>query len=280
MIKLLAGMLVTLVLSLSVHVVMLQVLHVPFPEFAGVSAWAPLLNTALAVLALIVLCRAAKPDLARFAKLTQCLIVFVLFAMLKESVRGILMNGVVTRGWGFDIVAGLPGLTAAFVVVSLAVLLAPLLHSLWAKIAGATAIGAMTIFAVRPALGILFAPALKAVAHLDHAEVYGFPYGWQVLLPAYMSYAEPVISCMCLASLMWGCLSAHRKTRILQFALLILSLKGMLLPTFTYSFYSKLKLPMAMLSQSQFFLETLALAVLTALVWEYSQRSKSVAKST
>jgi hypothetical protein len=35
---LLIGMLMTLVVSLSIHVVMLQVLGIPFPEFAGVSA--------------------------------------------------------------------------------------------------------------------------------------------------------------------------------------------------------------------------------------------------
>ena len=45
-------------------------------------------------------------------------------------------------------------------------------------------------------------------------------------------------------------------------------IRGMLLPTFLYSFYSKLKLPLAMLSESQFLLETLALAVLTAIVWQ------------
>ena len=131
---LLPGMLLTLIVSLSVHVFMLQVLRIPFPDFEGVSLWARLLNTALALFALIVVCRAAQPRLARFSKATQCIILFLLYAMLKESFRGILMNGVVTTGWGFDVVAGLPGLAYALVLSSLVVFLAPVLRSLWAKV--------------------------------------------------------------------------------------------------------------------------------------------------
>ena len=263
-------MLVTLIVSLSVHVFMLQVLRVPFPDFAGVSTWARILNTALALFALIVVCSAAQPRLGRFSKGTQCIIVFLLYAMLKESFRAILMNGVVTTGWRFDIVAGLPGLASSLVVSSLVVFLTPVLRNIWFKVGGAVVLAGIAIFAVRPAVSIIFAPALKAVAHLDHPEVYPFPYGWQVLIPAYITYAEPVIACMAIAFLVWGRLSANTGIRMLQFSLLILSIRGMLLPTFVYSFYGKETLRIAMLSESQFLFETLALAILTAIVWQLS----------
>jgi hypothetical protein len=263
-------MLMTLIVSLSVHVFMLQVLRIPFPDFAGIGVWAPLLNTALSLFALIVVCSDAQPRIGRFSKGTQCIVVFLLYAMLKESFRGILMNGVVTTGWGFDIVEGLPSLAYAFVLSSLIVFLTPVLRNLWARVGASVALAGLAIFAVRPALGRIFAPALKAVAHLDHPEVYSFPYGWQVLIPAYITYAEPVLACMCVAFLVWGRLSSKTGIRLLQFSLLILSIRGMLLPTFVYSFYSKEKLPMAMLSESQFLFETLALAVLTAVVWQFS----------
>lgn len=263
-------MLVTLIVSLSVHVFMLQILRIPFPDFAGISLWAPWLNTALAVFALIVVCGAAQPRLARLSKGTQCIVIFLLYAMLKESFRGILMNGVVTTGWVSSIVTGLPSLAYGFVLSSLIVFLTPVLRSLWLKVGGAAVLAGTAIFAVRPALARIFAPALKAAAHLDHPEVYSFPYGWQVLIPAYVTYAEPVIACMCVAFLVWGRLSQRSGIRILQFSLLILSIRGMLLPTFIYSFYSKEKLPTAMLSESQFLLETLALAILTAIVWQLS----------
>jgi len=269
-------MLVTLLVSLSVHVYMLQVLRIPFPDFEGVGLWARLLNTALALFALIAVCRAAQPRLGWFSKGTQCIIVFLLYAMLKESFRGILMNGVVTTGWWFDVVAGLPGLAYAFVLSSLVVFLTPVLRNFWARVGGAAVLTGFATFAIRPVLGIIFAPALKAVAHLDHPEVYAFPYGWQVLIPAYITYAEPVIACMCIAYLVWGRLSAKIGMRIPQFCLLILSIRGMLLPTFVYSFYSKAKLPMAMLSESQFLFETLALAILTAVVWQVSTKTSTL----
>src|ERR1035438_4048979 len=90
-----------------------------------------------------------------------------------------------------------------------------------------------------------------------------FPYGWQVLIPAYLTLAELVIACMLLAVWVWPGLSTKPGIRMLQFVALVLLMKGMLLPTFVYSFYSKTRLPLAMLSQSQFFFETLALAILT-----------------
>ena len=233
---LLLGMLVTLIISLSIHVYMLQVLLIPFPDFDGVSLWARLLNTALAVFALIFVCSKARPCLGLLSKATQCIIVAVLYAMLKESLRGILMNGVVTTGWRFDIVTGLPGLAYAFVLSSLVVLLTPMLRNFWSRVTAAAVLTGIATFAIRPVIGMIFAPALKAVAHLDHPEVYAFPYGWQVLIPAYVTYAEPVIACMCIASLVWGSLNARVDLRILQFSLLILSIRGMLLPTFLYSF--------------------------------------------
>jgi len=272
-IKLLIGMSMTLVVSLSIHVVMLQILGIPFPEFDGVSVWASFLNTMLAVLAVIIFYSLAQPRLAQISGPNRYIVVFLLYVMLKESFRGIIMNGVVTHGWGFDVVAALPGLAYAFVLTSLVVLTTPKLRGIWLKVAGAAAIAAVAMFAVRPLLCSAFAPALKAAAHLDHAEVYAFPYGWQVLVPAYLTYAEPVIACMLIAVLVWQRLSTNTLTRMLQFAALVLLIRGMLLPTFVYSFYSKAKLPIAMLSQSQFLLETLALAILTALTWQISARS-------
>jgi hypothetical protein len=269
---LLIGMLMTLLVSLSVHVVMLQVLHVPFPEFAGVSIWASFLNMAGAVLAMMLLCSAARPRLALFSKVSQCIIVFLLYVMLKETFRGILMNGVVTTAWRFDLVAGLPSLTYGLILTTLLVIVTPLLGSIWAKGMGAGVITAVAMFVLRPALSKAFAPFLKAAQHFDHDEIYSFPYGWHVLLPAYVTYAEPVIACMLIAVLVWHSLSTKPVFRLVQFCMLILLIRGMLFPSFVYSFYSKAKLPIAMLSQSQFLFETVSLAVLTALVWQLSAR--------
>lgn len=95
-----------------------------------------------------------------------------------------------------------------------------------------------------------------------------------MLIPAYLTLAELVIACMLLAVWVWPGLSTKPGIRMLQFVALVLLMKGMLLPTFVYSFYSKTRLPLAMLSQSQFFFETLALAILTALVWQFSGHAR------
>ena len=272
--SLLVGMFITLVVALSVHVYMLQVLRIPFPEFAGVSVWASLLNTSFSVLAVIIVCGLTQPYLAQLPTFARYLLIFLLYAMLRETLRGALMNGVVTKGWGYDFVAGIPGLAYAFVLTSLVLLLTPRLRGIWLRFPAAVAIAGLMIFAVRPLIGKVFAPALEAARRFDHPEVYTFPYGWHVLVPAYLTYAEPVVACMLLATLTWRGLSAKPAVRFFKFTSLVLLLRGMLIPTFVYSFYSKAKLPAAMLSQSQFLLETLTLALMTAVVWQFSTRSR------
>ena len=271
-------MLVTLLIALSIHVIMLQVLRIPFPEFAGVSVWASLLNTALSVLALIVVCGLAEPQLARLSTVERYITIFLMYAMLREILRGILMNGVVTTAWAYNVLAGLPGVIYAFVLSSLVVFTTSRIREVWLRIFAAAAIAGLMVFAVRPLIGSALTPALKAAARFAHPEVYPFPYGWQVLLPAYVTYVEPVVACMLFAVLTWQGLSRKPVVRLIQFASLVLLLRGMLLPTFVYSFYSKARLGSAMLSQSQFLFETFTLAIMTALVWQFSIRSRVVAQ--
>ena len=251
---------------------MLQVLGIPFPEFGGVKPWAVFLNTALAVLCVSIFYDYARPRLDRFSKPIIYLVVFLLYVMLKEIFRGILMNGVVTGDWLYNILAGLPSLASGFALTSLIVLIMPRLRAKWMKLVGVAAITAFMMFGIKPLLGIAFASALKIAAPVDHADLYSFPYGWQVLIPAYISYAEPVIACTLMAALIWQSLSTTTVVRFSQFILLVLLIRGMLLPTFIYSLYSKMPVASAMLSQSQFLFETIALAALTGLTWQQSNK--------
>ena len=105
--KLLLGAALTLVGSLSVHVVMLQVLHVPFPV-EQVSPWAALLNAAASYGALLTVYQLARPKLGRYGFWQRALLIGALYAMLAETVRGALMNAVVTTAQGFSLLALLP----------------------------------------------------------------------------------------------------------------------------------------------------------------------------
>ena len=57
----------------------------------------------------------------------------------------------------------------------------------------------------------------------------------------------------------------------MQFILLIMAMKGSILPTLVYSFYQRGRLPAAFLSESQFGLEVLVMAFLTAYGWQWSR---------
>ena len=269
---LLIGMLVTVVVALSFHVVMLQVLRVPYPDNSGVSRWVVSLNTALSVFAAIVFYHLARPRLARLSVPVQCVIVFALYAMLKETVRIILMKSVFTSAWTYNLIAGIPGLLYYLVAGCMIVLVSLKLRGPWLKLIGAVASAAVLIFAVNPLILSSFAPLLRSISYLDHAEVYTFPYGWWVLVPAYVTFLEPVAACMVMAALVWPSLSGRSGIRTLQFMLLVMFMTGRLLPTLLFSLYLKLPLPAAVISESQFFLEFLALGLLTALNWQVSRR--------
>ena len=38
-----------------------------------------------------------------------------------------------------------------------------------------------------------FRHILASIAYLNHEEVYKAPYGWQIEVPAYITYMEPVV---------------------------------------------------------------------------------------
>ena len=267
--KLLIGMLFALVVSLSIHVMMLQVLGIPFPDFSGVSPWVAFVNTTLTVLSVVIFCQRARKRLARFSKPIRYFGVFLLYVMLRETFRGVLMSGFVTGDWRFNMIASLPSLLSGLVLIGMVMLIAPILRAFWIKVAASGAIAGSMMLAIKPLLGSVLASVIKAAAPVEHADLYAFPYGWQVLIPAYLSYAEPVIACTIIAALIWQSLSTNAPLRFLQFVLLVLLMRGMLLPTFLYSFYSKAPLASAMLSQSQFLFETIALAALTGLAWQW-----------
>ena len=92
---LLVGMLVTAVLSLSVHAVMLQALHIPVPS---VAINAPVLNflykNILSIVALIYLAQLANPILERYSWLAGSAILFAIWMGLNEDLfRGAFMDG-------------------------------------------------------------------------------------------------------------------------------------------------------------------------------------------
>ncbi len=269
-----AGAVVTNIVSLSVHVGMLQGLGVPFPDRSGVSPAAALLNAALAVLALLTSYDLARVRLAGRPFWQRALIVAALFAGLKELLRGSLMDAVVTTGWTFSAAQMLSSTVYSVVLGAVVVGVTPRLQRLWLRAIAAIVITALMMFAVRPLADALFAPLLASLAHLKHADVYPFPYGWHVLSWAYLTYFEPVIASIIIAALVWPALAGSALRRSLKTAALIVLIKGALLPTFVFSLWNRAGVGAGMLSESQFLFEAILLGLLAAGTWALAQHRR------
>lgn len=265
-------MVITLVAALSVHVVMLQNLHVPYPDNRLVGWPAHYLNVALAMLATLLFVDLSAARLAPYSRAFRSFLLFLIFSMLHEAiVRAIVMDAVTTTAWTFSLLKNLPVIMTNLVVCTATVLIAPRLHRLWQKIAGAMILAALLLFVCQPLIGLAFSAILDRLSFLAHADVYTEPYGWQVLVPAYVTFVEPVVASFAIALLAWDRLSAQPWTRAAQLVLLIMLMKGSIVPTLLYSLYLRLDLPTAIMSEGQFGLESLVLAVMTALAWQSSR---------
>ncbi|PWU08343.1 MAG: hypothetical protein C5B47_04770, partial [Verrucomicrobia bacterium] len=76
LIVLLIGAVLTTVVSLSVHVILLEILHIPYPDgyMQLCPGWALYANFYLSVLAIIWFCQKSTDGLRRWSPLLRCLI--------------------------------------------------------------------------------------------------------------------------------------------------------------------------------------------------------------
>ena len=268
--RLLPGMLVTLIVALSVHVVMLQILDIPYPNPSGQPAAVSLAKGVMGVVALAVFFRLARKSLPRPLPL-QAVIVFLLDAGLRESLRGATMEGFVTTAYAYSFVHAL-GRVAPLLIRDLLLVLAAGLIRRWSLLVPALlAVAAAVTFWLQPAIGAATGQLLAGLGLLEHEDVYLMPYGWQVLIPAYATFIEPVISCMIMAALIWPRFAGRSVTVWLaSFAVLAALIRGSLELMALDSFFVPQPLWLAFLSTGQFCFETLALALLSAAVWRWA----------
>jgi hypothetical protein len=264
---LIVGMTLAAAASLSIHVVMIEALGIAYPQDGATPAWARFINTAGSIAALVAFYALAAPKLAARHVVLRVLIVFAVYAMVKETLRGMIMNGVVTTGWASSLVTGLPDLAYLLVAAALVVFLTPLIPR-GLRMVGGVVLGAALYFVIQPAIQAAFAPLLAHLAHLARPDMYQLPYPMVVMVPAYLTFAEPAIGCVVMAALVWDRLATSPVLRLLQFAALVMFIKGAVFRILLYSFFIKASLPAAWLSEGQFTLEFFALAVFTGLIWQ------------
>ena len=269
--KLLFGMLVTGICALSVHVILITYLHVPYPYGSANGGFLVYLNGSLADAAVVALYSLAATKLRRLSIPLQMLIVFVLLSMLQEQlIREPLMNAIDGGDWAYEFISNVPSLLPYAILSVLVVLMTPKLTQIWQKLAAGFVFSAIIRFICKPLINLAFQPFLHSIHYLWHDSRFSLPYGWQILLPAYLTYIEPVAATFAAAFLVWGRLSARTTTRIAQFTLLLLFIKGSILDPFIYAFHAKTHLLLAFASVGQFSLEDLVLAALAGMMWQLS----------
>jgi hypothetical protein len=267
--KLCLGMVITWVLALSTHVVMQDVLHIPYPHFRSKTDAAYFFDYSAKVLAILYLYRLVHDKFSHLSLSVKCLLLFVLISMLDESlIRMPLMNGIVTSAWVFSLTLGLPILVAYLLLSCLIVIFAPRLPRVWQQVLGALLIAALLHFLITP---VTSKYVNMLLAQLPRPEnIISPPYGLNVLVPAYLTFAEPVVACFILARMVWSKLSLASVKGLSLFVLLIMSIRGVLFAPFICIFYANVPPLTAMLSVGQFSLEALVLALMTVITLRYS----------
>ena len=272
------GIFLTAICALSTHVVMLQVLGTPFPDLAVLTSPYRFAIRVAQTLGLLVFWQYASRDAHR-SFFVQWGLLFLIFTMLPENLfRAPFMAGYCTHAWAFAFVSNMPRLVGMAIVCALVVAASPYLRRAWQQLVAATILAALAMFALSPLINMAFAPLMKAIASLaPQSEWCTLPYGPNVLIPAYLSFAEPTLACAAAALLVWNKLSASLGMRFVAFSVLILAIKNQLLTPFIYAGLAKGSFLLGLASEGQFALEALTLAVLTGLTVEWSiRRSKRV----
>ena len=252
--------------SLSIHVVMLQVLGIPYPDTSKLGIWLRLYPLVQAV-GLVGLASVTAPAMRRFPLLVRWLLLTLLFTAMNGGVRNALMAGVVTDGYVAPLAGLIQGLAGNLVLAALALVVVALVRNVALRIVAGAAIGWAVLTQVSPILGAALAPLTGWMAAQARPEVHLPPYGPDVLVPSYVLFAETVIACLIARFAATFRDAAWDPRGLIRYVLLVLSVRGTIVMMGVWSPMIGPNPAAGMLSMSQFFLQDLALAVLVQLAF-------------
>ena len=124
--------------SLSIHVVMLQVLGIPYPDTSKLGIWLRLYPLVQAV-GLVGLASVTAPAMRRFPFLVRWLLLTLLFTAMNGGVRNALMAGVVTEGYVAPLAGLIQGLAGNLVLAALALVVVALVRNVALRIVAGAA---------------------------------------------------------------------------------------------------------------------------------------------
>jgi hypothetical protein len=272
------GFVATCILALSVHAIMLQVLHVPYPSERITARLPDVLNNMVLAWGAMWLYGGLHGRLYARSTAFRIVVATVLLCALNETLRGWLMNAYCTErsvsAWIYFAVAALPKILVFAVTAAAAAAASQRLSPGWRQGVAAVVLGLLLSFAVGPLMSWFEQVVMTPLAGWGPTGGWcQLPYGMNVLLPAYLTFAEPALACLFCMAFVVERLPAHGALRPLAFVLLILALKKQLLMSFFYAIYAPIPAMTALASMGQFSLEAAVLGLLMALTWDYARRA-------
>ena len=271
---LVAGAMLTLVLSLSVHAVMLQGLHVPYPSQFPHTGWARLPDSALSVFGAMYLSALLPERIQQLSLARRSVLMFLFLSTIHEVLfRAPFMEFINLSNFTlYPFLDNLPKLIPLAAVSVGVEAWTPVKRSFAANIIAAVLLAAMANLVIAPVATHAFTGVLTFTEAREGNERYGLPYDWHILLPAYATYIEPVIAALVIGWAIRHQVSPEPFRRFATTAVLILALKGPVLSPVVNIHYANTSAITAVRSYAQFTFETVTLGILTALTLQLAAR--------
>ena len=121
----------------------------------------------------------------------------------------------------YPLITVLPKLLVLGISACLIVLVSNRTAGYWKKWSAALVISAFVFFLCKPVLDSVFNTILVSLSARSSPSLYDPPYDYHILIPAYLSFLEPVIATFFAAALAWNRLPTQPLRRIALFTLLI-----------------------------------------------------------
>lgn len=269
-VKLVPGLLLAGAAALSLHILLQQIVGLPYPDIGGVPIWARLLRPAEACGAVVAFWWLAQRSLALLHPVLRVLTVGLVYAMAKETLRTSIMSGVVTDAFTFYLLQLIPALVTCLVIAALAGLSLWLPRRWWLLVPAGILLALIQTYAVAPVIAATLGTWVNILPASGNVAAYEVHNGPHVLVPAYLTYLEPVIGACALWALTWQSCGASLAPRLAVFGVLWLFLTGHVVPPAVWSFFGERPWHQAFASMAQFTLEHLVLALGVALAWHLS----------
>ena len=143
-------------------------------------------------------------------------------------------------------------------------------HGFKANLIAAALLAAIAGLLVKPLANYAFTGVIHFTESQEGHQRYVLPYDWHILLPAYLTFFEPVIAALVIGCAVRDDLPRRSLTRFGITAALILALKGPVFAPLINIHYANTAPLTAVLSYAQFTFETMALGIVTATTLQFA----------